>query len=59
MRQASQSLRARPPFTPPARVEGWFVERLVHTAGLDRSAVEAMTSEQAADAWVEYRMRST
>ncbi len=55
----AKSLRARPPFTPPARVQGWLVERLVHTAGMDRSAVEAMTSEQAVDAWVEYRMHST
>ncbi len=55
----AKGLRPRPPLDPPARVEGWLVERLVHTAGLDRSAVEAMTSEQAVDVWVEYRMRST
>jgi len=57
--ERAKSLRARPPFTPPARVEDWLVERLVHTAGMDRSAVEAMTSEQAVDAWVEHRMHST
>lgn len=55
----AKSLRPRRPFTPPVRVEGWLVERLVHTAGMDRSVVAAMTSEQAVDAWVEYRMHST
>ncbi len=46
----AKGLRARPPFTPPVGVEEWLVERLVHTAGMDRSAVEVMTSEQALDA---------
>jgi len=32
------------------------VDRLVHTAGLMREAVEAMTSEQAVDAWTDYMM---
>lgn len=39
------------PASPP---EGWLVERLVHTAGLDRDAVLAMTSEQAVDAWTDF-----
>jgi len=55
----AKGLRPRPPLNPPAPVEGWLVERLVHTAGLDRGEVNAMTSEQAVDAWAEYRMRST
>ncbi len=55
----AKGIHARPPLSPPARAEGWLVERLVHTARMDRSAVEAMSSEQAVDAWVEYRMRST
>ena len=40
--------------TAPGAPEQWLVDRLVHTAGLDRSAVLAMTSEQAVDAWTEY-----
>jgi mRNA interferase RelE/StbE len=33
------------------------VDRLVHTAGLDRDQVLAMTSEQAVDAWTEHITR--
>jgi len=47
----------RPPLVPAAAPEPWLVERLVHTAGLGRRDVEAMTSEQAVDAWTEYVMR--
>lgn len=39
------------PASPP---EPWLVERLVHTAGLNRDHVLAMTSEQAVDAWTAY-----
>ena len=48
---------AQQPYEAPSRPEQWLVDRLVHTAGLARETVEAMTSEQAVDAWTEYRMR--
>lgn len=41
----------------PSAPEGWLVERLVHTAGLDRASVLAMTSEQAVDAWTDFVTR--
>lgn len=37
--------------------EAWLIDRLVHTAGLDRSEVLGMTSEQAVDAWTEFITR--
>lgn len=55
-KQAS-GVRARPPLEPVSRPEPWLVERLVHTAGRDRRDVEAMTSEQAVDAWTEHMLR--
>jgi mRNA interferase RelE/StbE len=45
------------PFEPPSPPEPWLVERLVHTAGLDRADVLRMTSEQAVDAWTEHMLR--
>lgn len=53
----AQGLQARPVTAAPARPEPWLVERLVHTAGIDRDQVEAMTSEQAVDAWTEHITR--
>lgn len=41
----------------PSRPEPWLVDRLVHTAGLDRDDVQAMTSEQAVDAWTDHITR--
>ena len=53
----AKGLQATPVATP-SRPEPWLVDRLVHTAGLDRAAVLAMTSEQAVDAWTEHITRS-
>ena len=53
----ARGVEARPPLVPTPAPEPWLVERLVCTAGLNRRAVEAMTSEQAVDAWTEYMMR--
>ncbi len=41
----------------PSHPEGWLVDRLVHTAGLDRGDVLAMTSEEAVDAWTAHITR--
>ncbi len=46
------------PQSPPSRPEQWLVDRLVFSAGLRRDAVEAMTSEQAVDAWTEFQIRA-
>ncbi len=54
----AKGLEPKPVAVAPSRPEPWLVERLV-TAGLDRSTVEAMTSEEAVDAWTAHRMRST
>lgn len=48
---------AAAPRQPATRPEPWLVDRLVHTAKLPREAVEAMTSEEAVDAWTAFRMR--
>lgn len=43
---------------PPAKAEplpGWLVDRLVHTADIDRSVVEAMDLQMAVDAWTAWR----
>lgn len=40
------------------RPETWLIERLVHTAGIDRARACEMTSEQAVDAWTEYVLRA-
>ena len=53
--KAARGVTARSPFEPPPTPEPWLVERLVHTAGLDRAAVERMTAEEALDAWADYR----
>ncbi len=52
----AKNMAPRPP-RPPTRPEPWLVDRLVHTAGLAREHIEAMTSEQAVDAWTEFMMR--
>ncbi len=53
----AKGLQAIPVTVAPSRPEPWLVERLVHTAGLDRDRVLAMTSEQAVDAWTEHITR--
>lgn len=53
----AKGLQATPMAVAPSRPEPWLVERLVHTAGLDRDQVVAMTSEQAVDAWTEHITR--
>lgn len=53
----AKGLEAKPVVEPPSRPEPWLVDRLVHTAGLDRDQVLAMTSEQAVDAWTEHITR--
>lgn len=53
----AKGLEAQPVHQPPSRPEAWLVDRLVHTAGLRRDYVLAMTSEQAVDAWTEYITR--
>lgn len=47
----AKGLAAQPPQPAPSRPEEWLVDRLVHTAGMNRETVLAMTSEQAVDAW--------
>ena len=47
----AKGLAAQPPQQPPSCPEDWLVDRLVHTAGMDRDDVLALTSEQAVDAW--------
>ncbi len=53
----AKGLQATPVTVAPSRPEPWLVERLVHTAGLDRDLVLAMTSEQAVDAWTTHITR--
>ena len=53
----AKGLAARPPQQAPSRPEDWLVDRLVHTAGLNRDDVLAMTSEQAVDAWTAHITR--
>jgi mRNA interferase RelE/StbE len=50
----AKGIQARPPLQPQTHPEQWLIDRLVHTAGLNREAVAAMTSEEAVDAWTEY-----
>ena len=47
----AKGLTSQSPQQAPSRPEDWLVDRLVHTAGMDRDDVLAMTSEQAVDAW--------
>ncbi|NQU37046.1 MAG: hypothetical protein HQ526_05540 [Actinobacteria bacterium] len=53
---AEAKVEAAPPAPPTHGPESWLIERLVYTAGLPRDAVEAMTSEQAVDAWTAYTL---
>jgi mRNA interferase RelE/StbE len=53
----ADKVSARPPFAPAPAPEPWLVDRLVHTAGLEREQVLAMNSEQAVDAWTAFMMR--
>lgn len=48
-RSAGDVTAARQPTTDP--VPKWLVDRLVHTAGMERGEVGAMTPEQAMEAW--------
>jgi mRNA interferase RelE/StbE len=52
--KAAEGIEPGPVTAAPAAPEQWLVDRLVHTAGLDRAEVLAMTSEQAVDAWTEF-----
>lgn len=52
--KGAKGLQAKPAAEAPSPPERWLVDRLVHTAGMDRDNVLAMTSEQAVDAWTEY-----
>lgn len=44
------------PAAPPTgeKLPDWLVNRLVHTAGMPRAVVEAMTLRQAVDAWTDW-----
>jgi mRNA interferase RelE/StbE len=53
----AKDARPTPVAVVPSPPEGWLVERLVHTAGLNRDDVLAMTSEQAVDAWTDFITR--
>lgn len=53
----AKGLAAQPPSQVPVPPEQWLVDRLVHTVGLNRPAVLAMTSEQAVDAWTAHITR--
>ncbi len=48
-RSAGEVTATRQPLTEP--VPTWLVDRLVHTAGMDRDEIEAMAPEQAMEAW--------
>jgi mRNA interferase RelE/StbE len=50
----AKGVQARPPLEARIGPEQWLIDRLVHTAGLDRDTAGAMTSEEAVDAWTEY-----
>lgn len=56
--KAAKGIQARPVAQAPTRAEPWLVERLVHTAGIPRDQVEAMSSEEAVDAWTTHMLRS-
>lgn len=55
---AGASVVASTPAAPASAPEPWLIERLVHTAGIDRDRVAEMTNEQAVDAWTDYMLRS-
>lgn len=51
---AAAAVSATPPAVLVSPPEPWLVDRLVYTAGIDRDRVQAMSSEQAVDAWTDY-----
>lgn len=53
--KAAKGITARPPYQPPPSPEPWLVDLLVRAVGLNRPTVEAMTVEEAMDAWADYR----
>lgn len=53
----AKGITPQPVTVAPSAPEAWLVDRLVHTAGLDRAEVIAMTSEQAVDAWTDFISR--
>lgn len=53
--KSAKGVTARPPYAPPPTPEPWLVDLLVRTVGLERATVEAMTLEEAMDAWADYR----
>jgi mRNA interferase RelE/StbE len=55
--KAAQAVQVTPVAVAPSAPEPWLVDRLVHTAGLDRDEVLAMTSEQAVDVWTDFITR--
>lgn len=55
--KAARAVQVNPVAVPPSAPEPWLVDRLVHTAGMGRAEVTAMTSEQAVDAWTAFITR--
>ncbi|WP_019877804.1 type II toxin-antitoxin system RelE family toxin [Sporichthya polymorpha] len=55
--KAARAVEVSPVAAAPSAPESWLVDRLVHTAGLRRAEVLAMTSEQAVDAWTDFITR--
>lgn len=55
--RGAKGVEVTPVAVVPAAPEAWLVERLVHSAGLDRDEVLGMTSEQAVDAWTDFITR--
>ncbi|MGQ0466456.1 MAG: type II toxin-antitoxin system RelE family toxin [Sporichthyaceae bacterium] len=55
--KAARTVQVRPVAVPPSAPEPWLVDRLVHTAGMDRAEVLTMTSEEAVDAWTAFVTR--
>lgn len=55
--KAARAVQVTPVAVATSPPEPWLVDRLVHTAGLDRGEVSAMTSEQAVDAWTDFITR--
>lgn len=53
--KAAKGVTPRPPYELPPTPEPWLVDLLVRTVGLERATVEAMTVEEAMDAWADYR----
>jgi mRNA interferase RelE/StbE len=53
----AKDIRPTPVAVVPSAPEAWLVDRLVHTAGMDRDEVLTMTSEQAVDAWTDFVSR--